>query len=196
MLYDMIPERVEQFIFVPFLTGLFMNCEARDGYWTFLEEIYPTVYYEHGDVNDYSVNDPQSYLLDFILRRLDYKHSLSTDDLPFYESLVQEEVKEETAPMLVQEKDGNGNVVGMSVVEWPYYEVDEDDYPPEPEVVGHKLEFDIETIRKRPEYFSELLNVLDKDGFLFKVEYNAARAYLDALNSRLKERGDDLNDLL
>lgn len=45
MLYDMITEKVEEFIFLPYLTHLFDKCDKLDGYWTFLAEMYPNITY-------------------------------------------------------------------------------------------------------------------------------------------------------
>lgn len=196
MLYDIIPERVEQFIFVPYMSGLFAKCDEGNGYWTFLEEEYPVIYYENGDVDDSAGNDPQSYILELILMQIEYSHTLSSDELPFYDSLVTEEVTEDTAPLLIQETGADGNAVGVSVMEWPYYEIDEDEYPPEPEIIGYKLEFEVADVLLHSEDYAELLTVLDNDGFIFKCEYNAARAYLKTLTDKIQERRDDLNDLL
>jgi hypothetical protein len=174
MLYDIIPERVEQFIFVPFPTDLFAKCDAQDGYWTFLEEEYPTIYYKNGYVGENVSNDLQSYILEFILAKLAYEYTFSADDLPFYDSLVEEEAEED-----IYDDD-----------------FDEDEYPPEPEIIGYKLEFDVECVRKNPQLYGELLSALEHEDFQFKCEYKAARGYLDTLISRIRERRDDLNDLL
>ena len=41
MLYDMVTQKVEEYMLLPFLTSLFDNCNKADGYWTFLEAMYP-----------------------------------------------------------------------------------------------------------------------------------------------------------
>ena len=49
MLYDMIPEKVERFIFLPFLDRYMtqINQKGKDAeYWEFLESMYPVLYYE------------------------------------------------------------------------------------------------------------------------------------------------------
>ncbi|MDR1532434.1 MAG: NACHT domain-containing protein [Clostridiales bacterium] len=196
MLYDIIQPKVEQFIFVPFLTDLFARCDAKEGYWTFLEEMYPYIYYNHGEVDESPCNDPQSYILEFILRLIDYKHTLTPDDLPFYEELVDEEVAEDTAPLLVEKRDSDGNVVEAAVVQWPYYDLEEGEYPPDPEVIGYKLELDIEAVRQEPDKYAELLKILNDDSFIFKAEYNAGRAYLESLKGEIQQRRDDLSELL
>lgn len=44
MLYNMIPEKVEEYIFTPFPDNLLQQCDVADGYWTFLEIMYPTIF--------------------------------------------------------------------------------------------------------------------------------------------------------
>jgi len=200
MLYDMIPERMEQFVFVSFLTELLGNCDAHDGYWTFLKTMHPTVYYSHSLEDEaeieHSNNKSKSYVFEFILQQTDRDYSLTALDLPYCESLVTEEVTEDIAPLLVEAVDGNGNVTGAAVVSWPYYEMAEDEELPEPEVIGYRLEFEVEDVLECPDEYRELLAMLNDDRFRFKWEYNTARAYLDALNAKIKERSDDLIDLL
>lgn len=194
MLYDIIPERVEQFIFVPYLSKLFAECDAAEGYWTFLEEMYPNIYYINGEVDDSFDNDSESYMFDFILNQLDYKYTESPDDLPFFESLVTEEVSEDIGPLICSTSDGAGGCT-WKTFEWPYYEMEEGEEPPEPEIVGYKLEFNIWSDRQKPQY-RKLIAMLEHDSFKIKSGYNAARAFLDTLVSKIRDRRDDLNDLL
>ena len=198
MLYDIIQEKVEQFIFIPYLKELFAKCNAGEGYWTFLEEEFPVIYYESGDVDERAHNDPQSYILQFILRQLDYKHTLSTVDLPFYKSLVVEEVLKDVAPILAEHLDNDSNVAkGMNAVAiGPYCNFSEDGKGSEPEIVGHKLEFVVKSVRKHPADYDELLTILNDNGFILKQKYYAAKEYLEILTSKIKERRDDLSDLL
>lgn len=70
MLYDMIPEKIDEYIFTPYLTDFFQKCDTENGYWTFLKELYPTIYYEKGDINEFSCNDPSSFIYEFIISTL------------------------------------------------------------------------------------------------------------------------------
>jgi len=150
MLYDIIPERIEQFVFIPYLTELLAKCDANNGYWTFLEEEYPVIYYEHGEVNEFSLNEPQSYILKFILWQIPYDYSLTISDFPLVESLVSEEVMEDTMPLAIHELDDEGHVIGTKMFSWPYYELEEGEEPPDLEVVGYRLEFDIRDVLAAP----------------------------------------------
>lgn len=68
MLYDMIPEKIQEYIFEPYLTQLFDECDSGSGYWTFLEKMYPILYYEKGDTEGCDDNEPQSFLYGFMAR--------------------------------------------------------------------------------------------------------------------------------
>ncbi len=81
MLYDMIPEKIEEYIFLPFLQKLFDECDAQDGYWTFLQKIYPTIQYDKGDT-DSAENESESFLFSFIASVRDFKGFHYFPDFP------------------------------------------------------------------------------------------------------------------
>jgi len=63
MLYDMVPDRVEENIFVPYLDKLFGKRDGTDGYLQFLENIYPRIQYAKGDdIGLNPVNIPSSFI--------------------------------------------------------------------------------------------------------------------------------------
>ena len=45
MLYDMIPNKVERFIFMPYLEKLLAG-KGREAYWSFLESVFGYLYYD------------------------------------------------------------------------------------------------------------------------------------------------------
>lgn len=53
-MYDMIPDKIERFIFLPFLDKLISKYSENnmDEYWAFLEDQYPIINYEEGDVGE------------------------------------------------------------------------------------------------------------------------------------------------
>jgi hypothetical protein len=191
MLFDMIPERVKQFVFVPFLTELFRKCDAKEGYFTFLEDMYPTIYYDHGEVMESTCNESESYIFEFIFNKLRYRYKSCPDDLPFVDEFVTETImNDDISPVMSTNSDGKS--VRLS---WPYgFEPGEE--PPEPEEVGWHLQFDVVDILKEREKYSEIIDILNDNNFQFKVEYNTAKEYLNTLNSQISKRQDDLSDLL
>ena len=66
MLYDMIPSKVEEYIFYPFISNLLAECQRNEGYWTFLETKYPTLSYEAGETDVCSENTPRAYIYVFM----------------------------------------------------------------------------------------------------------------------------------
>lgn len=148
MLYDMIPDKVEEYIFLPFLTKLYKRCDSEEGYWTFLEMMYPTLNYEKGETNDFISNTPQSYLFDFI-KRLNNRWSVDCNEFPHYDSLVTAEY------VNVIEEDESEKLVNADDVSWEY----KDEYGT-PDTVGWVYELDVEEVRKQQAEYKDLLDCL------------------------------------
>ncbi|MEA4898699.1 MAG: NACHT domain-containing protein [Christensenellaceae bacterium] len=185
MLYDMIPEKVEEYIFVPFLTTLFQKCDEGDGYWTFLEEMYPCISYEKGETNEFISNDPESFIFEFLRMHKGIWDGSGQDDmLPFYEALVRD------VYVYVEDEDGNRHLVNRSEVDNDY----EREYGV-PDTVGWCLEFNVNEIRKQPTVYGDLLDVLNSDEFPLKQEYRKAREYHLSLVKKQTPTGPDLFDL-
>lgn len=182
MLYDMIPEKVEEYILLPFLSELFEKCDRLDGYWTFLEEVYPKLSYERGEVVDYVENDPIWYLYSFI-KKQGYDISISDLELPHYDSLVEAEcvyVEENNEEVLVY----SDQVSLIYALEYG-----------KPEVVGRVYEFNIKDIRKDSIVYEELITSLNQNEFILKIEYNQIRGYFEDLKDKQWCSGDSLFDL-
>ncbi|KOA21178.1 NACHT domain protein [Clostridium homopropionicum DSM 5847] len=183
MLYDMIPDKVEEYIFIPFLTRLYELCDNEEGYWTFLETMYPSLSYEIGETNEFVLNSPKSYLFDFI-KQLNGILSVNCNDFPHYDSLVRTEY------VYVFDEDESQTLVDADDVNWEY----KDEYGT-PDPVGWVYEFDVEAIREEPEEYKELLDCLDNDEFVLKEEYVKIRQYLEKLQAKQRPTGDSLFDL-
>lgn len=91
MLYDMIPDKIDEYVFEPFLKSLFEECDQNNGYWTFLEKMYPVLYYEEGETDGFTINDPQSFLYGFIIHKQLINVCLSNDDLSLDERFITNE---------------------------------------------------------------------------------------------------------
>lgn len=63
MMYDMIPDKIERFIFLPFLEKIISEYSqnGKDEYWEFLEDQYPYINYEEGEIGDIYLLSPQSF---------------------------------------------------------------------------------------------------------------------------------------
>ena len=64
-----------------------------------------------------------------------------------------------------------------------------------PDVVGWVYDFDVNTIRKNPSKYFDLIERLDDDEFVLKQEYMEMREYLKKLQAKQKPTGNSLFDL-
>ena len=175
MLYDMAKDRVEEFIFIPYLTALFDECDSKDGYWTFLEKMYPVIRYEIVFSSGISSDSAESFLFYFISQQLDFTES-ATIELPYIESLVTEKYLSDPTPNEIE-----AGQVGTSS---------------EPKFAGWKLEIDTKAVHENGSDYSELLRTLDDDDFIYKKEYICTRQFLNDITAMHKMRRDDLLDLI
>ncbi len=183
MLYDMIPDKVEEYIFLPFLTKLYEECDREEGYWTFLEKLYPTLRYENGETDEYVSNSSESYLFDFI-QQINRLWFLRCENFPHYDSIVSNEY------VYVIDENESETLVNAEDVDSDYkYEYGD------PNVVGWVYEIDVEEVRRNPLEYSELINRLDDDEFDAKKCYVQMREYLRELQVKQRPTGDSLFDL-
>jgi hypothetical protein len=66
----------------------------------------------------------------------------------------------------------------------------------EDENAGYVCRFVVAEVRQQPEYFEELLEVLNSDDFILKKQYNALNQYMIDLAAKQKDENDNLLDLL
>ncbi len=182
MLYDMITEKVEEYIFIPFLTSLFDKCEKADGYWTFLEEMYLHITYSSDDEYHYSLTrllKPRSFIFSAVLDISGFRErGDSLNMLPYYESFEVERITR-----MRQQKIFNRHGEEIDIEE------NEED-------VGYVCCFDVAEVRQHPEKYSELLDELNDEEFIFKKQYYAAHHYMKKLSEKQKIEDDSLLDLL
>ena len=186
MLYDMVTEKVEEYILLPFLASLFEKCDTIDGYWTFLEGMYPQITYSSDDEYRFTrrVLEPSSFIFSAILAISGFNKggivtSTTLAELPYYEELVIERI-----PHLRQDtiRNRQGEVIDVEEVE--------------DEEAGYICQFSVADIRKHQEDFEELLDALNDDQFICKKQYIAIRKFFGELSARQKHEDDNLLDLL
>lgn len=198
MLYDMIPERIDRYVFLPYLNELWRHCDEQNGYWTFLEEMYPVIYSYSGNPGDYTENDPQSYLYNFIVNEnLLRKNDLYNIKWPASIAYCNE--TEWTSIMKGSYIGSDGKQYCRSEsVEMDSVDVDDayiDDYG-EPEVEGVTWEIDVCDIQHNKKHCSDLLSFIEDDSFPLKIEYNEMRCLTERMNKRInnKPTSDDWFD--
>lgn len=183
MLYDMIPDKIDEYVFLPFLSDLLIECDEADGYWTFLEIMYPCLCYETGETDVFISNSPASYLYEFVKKSF-FDNNCDCNGLPFYDSLVTETYG------YIEDEDGDSKLCKLSEVGYDY----ECEYGT-PETVGWVLEFDVEEVRKKKGTYQELLAMLESADFVLRREYSEVRDYFNALVAKQKPTGNGLFDL-
>lgn len=194
MLYDMIPTKIQEYIFIPYLTELFENCDSENGYQTFLEILYPTIYYSHGEVPDTYNNEPQSFLYEFIVNQFEIDQECSSD----VSSIFPEESDFETEQYgylmdeWVDSEENSYDGELMEINEVPSEYVEEYGCP---DVVGRQYEFEVSKIYEFFWDYGDFYNILESDDFPLKVEYRLVRELLTSLSESLTPKGDDLFDL-
>ncbi len=171
---------------LPFLASLFEKCDTIDGYWTFLEGMYPQITYSSDDEYRFTrrVLEPSSFIFSAILAISGFNKggivtSTTLAELPYYEELVIERI-----PHLRQDtiRNRHGEVIDV--------EEDED------EETGYICQFSVADIRKHQEDFKDLLDALNDDQFICKKQYIAIRKFFGELSARQKHEDDNLLDLL
>ena len=185
MLYDMIPEKVEEYIFMPYLDKMIESCEKGDDYWSYLETMYPRIYYsvENG-VTSMDSEDSRSFIGSFIAQHLDvaWNHSY-IDTIPRYEEFLENQ--------LVALETGNGDLVDLDEVDQDYI----DEYGV-PEIVAYGYMFDIKTIRENPDTFKEMIDILLKEDFPPMEEYQALIKYRAELHDKFDNEPENIFDYL
>lgn len=161
MLYDMIPKRIERFILLPYLKKLLKKCDTENGYWTFLELIYPSFSLFENSASK-SVSPACSTICDFVLHYIIFK--------PLAEQNLQNPSRNPDKELLLK--------LGMNysdILDVPQNDIGFFGYP-----------INIVYILQNKSKYQELLNFLDNDEFTFKKEYNKLIEYTKHLENKYK----------
>jgi hypothetical protein len=181
MLYDMVRPKIEANILIPYLQDLFDECDNKNGYWTFLEKMYPVITYEKGEINDYTTITPASYLFGFVIGLLKVNWFKHLEDLPDDDQFLINEYA------TIQTGDDTSELVEISDTDELFTEYEWLEEIPEAE--GWRYRFNISDIFGRTQ-FSGIAEALEDDGFVFKMEYEAARRYLSELVGKHQRKDD------
>lgn len=211
MLYDMIPEKIERYIFLPFLENLITDCSKKgtdEEYWEFLERIYPVLYYEEGNTGETYSNEAESFLYQAIIKYMaleavsdldDYGWPSDIYELPtkvwvdaYSAFLDSDAYNRYPEPELIGEHLLDDTTI-VPEDELPYqYE----NYFGETEEVGITIEIEIYQLRRYPQRYSNLREYMENCEFPLLCEYNAVKKYYEELKAKtIKENeSDDLFD--
>ncbi len=189
MLYDMIPEKVEEYIFLPYLKDLFSEYSGPIGFSEFLLNMYPQIPYTIDEVPFRAGLQPESYLYSFIINMKGLRQSLKNTQFPFYPDFVETEFV--SVEIGVDEEYGKLIDV-MDVNEVPDAYIEEKG---EPDTVGYFMIVDVDEVYGDPEKYSAMFELFESDDFALKKEFNRVNAYYENLVKKEEVKGPDLFDL-
>ena len=184
MLYDMIPDKVEEYIFLPYLNELFSKCDQKDGYWTFLKTLYPIIEYDKGDTLVDINNEPNSFIYNFIKDKI-CNDIIDFNNFPHCKQFVVDEYI-----IVFGDNDDSDALTSRSDFRWSYFQ--EYEYS---DAVGWLYCFNVEDVLSQPKKYGELKTCLSDDKFYLKDEYTKIREYMNKLKEKQKPTGSSLFDL-
>ena len=180
----------------PYLKELWENCDARDGYWTYLCRIYPTIYSYEGSAQEWYENSPNEYFYDFVINEnlLSFNDQLDDMDWPiiasdFKKDFVQIEL-DECLPS--GEKKRSSKIIEVNSPEYiQFINAMPDNY--EPDYCGCSWEIEIADVLRNKARYQELIEYMEDDEFPLMEEYKAVRNYSVMLFSRIDytKKSDD-----
>ena len=176
MLYDMIPDRVEKFIYIPFLSELLPGIDDKAEYWNFVQKNYAQFCYDVGETDGGSGNICDSFLIDFLLEKMECNDDIPCDALPFYESLVENKYVCLTI-------ENHSEVIDKRAVSSRVLEELLDDGE-EPEIVGWTLSVDTKDMLSQKDRFAELITAMEREDFVFVQQYEALKRALAEFNRK------------
>ena len=208
MMYDMISDKVERFIFLPFLEKLLTGYsqKGKDEYWEFLENQYPFLNYEEGEVGDSYLLSPQSFLYKAIIKfkNMDYAFDIDSVEWPsqIYDLPTQNWVRVYSE---FAEDDGflkypDPADIDESVLDdttlipeeqLPYQY---DRYFGSPDSTGLIIEIEIYELRKYAYKYRELRECMEDTDFPLMREFLEVKEYYKKLKEKT-EKEEDSDDL-
>ena len=175
MFYDMIPDRVEKFIFIPLLSNLFPFQDDQANYWNYVKVNYPQFCYDIGETDESEVSVGESFLVDFLLDNSGFDISLKQEEMPFYENLVEKSYARLTigeTSMIVEKSEIDSELLED-------LQIDGD-----PETVGWTLEVCTEEILKHKEQYKDLIEAMERKDFRFVREFETLKRLQAKLNKK------------
>lgn len=189
MLYDMIPEKVEEYVFLPYLKKLFDECSGPDGYWTYLAH----------HIKEMRTNrriglrhrmlmlpETDSFIGEFITRYPAHGIIVKDDvQFPYYKEFVYEEYE------VCVDPDGEENLIPA--------EMAEAHLPSVYKRTGRKeyeYHFNFGKLIKSRDKYPDLVAIFESNKFQPYVDFMALRAYYQKLTANIVDSEDDSLDFL
>jgi len=189
MLYDMIPEKVEEYIFLPYLKKLFDECSGEDGYWTYLAHHIKDIHSSRrvGLRNRlYMYPGSESFIGEFITRFPAHgKVVRDSIEFPYYKEFVSEEYDIYTDP------DGEEHAMPTG-----YGEGHVPKRLTKTDKKAYEYHFNLVKLAKARDKYPDLVAVFESDQFQPYVDFMAMKTYYEKLTANIDEGEDDSLDFL
>ena len=192
-LCDMIPEKMERFVFLPYLQKLVESSEAYSypghisGYWDFLWSIYTVFDCISGYAEiPHFLSGPLDYLYSFITYYYDIDTDLSTTFFPYYKQFVVDILK-------CHNKDGEDflQVISKDDPEFILPDTPENDPEYQSGTISYIMQIEIPEIVSYPDKYSTLFHIMDRDDFPLKIEYEAIKKLIKTIEEKLARANDE-----
>lgn len=198
MLYDMITDKVEQYIFLPYLENLISICDNEEGLLTFIKLIYPKITYATGDVDGpiFTDNSPSSFLYSFIRSISRFPSFMDLDEL-LKDATIHDEFVDEWFCWLVAHDD-EGHEEEVIVSSRQFERNSPDDEIEGVEQTGWVITLEVKKLIEDKEYYAEILGLLLSEESPLFEEYNEIKKVLQKLKDKYEDDGDsnDLYDII
>lgn len=203
MLYAMIPEKIEKYIFYPYLSKLISQLENtnyyNDGFLNYLGLIYPTLYAKDGDT-DYEVyNNPRFFFYEFLIDKTGIQKRLDTYSLP-----ILDEYEEAKWYYAFTEYTLNKcqNLTDDMLELLQYEEIPSANFTifnGDPEYAGTICAYELDSIFEKyieeiDDYDYDIKEIMDyilSDSFALRNEYNCMLEYYHKLNAYYNDSDKD-----
>lgn len=194
MLYDMIPSRIDRYIFLPFLKRLWEHCDSKDGYLTFLNEMYPTIFAQEGGPGEAYENVPESYLYNFIVNEIAHRHNGELYNIKWPNQINKCNHKEWVS--IESERYNSEGILTHhhEVVELNLNNMDYIEKYGTPDVDGISWKISIPEILEQADQFGELITFIEDDSFPLKKEYNDMRKFTECLDKTINNKPNPSDD--
>ena len=133
---------------------MFEECDGGEGYWTFLEKMYPVLYYEKGDTEGCEENEPQSFLYGFMAWTEGFEAVIDGDDFPCDERFQTNEWGYLDYRFHSPDYEDEA-LIDLDDLPWEY----QDEYG-EPDPVGWNYELHIDKIAENPKLYDGVRRLL------------------------------------
>ena len=168
MLYDMIPNKVERFIILPYLEKI-LTGKGIEAYWSFLESVFGELYYDSNRDMEFC---PKSFLFVKIHNMIEkdmFNLTSYTSNLDISSNTINDVIHRELV-------NPNGDDIADIT----------DGY------VGYNLP--ISAIHQQTEIFPNVRQWMENENFFMKQEYNNIKTYYEKLRRRIQDE-EDSDDL-